>query len=185
MLNWMYLGVILSSIISLIMLIGNMYWWVSKKYSSSRDTEKVKEKIIFYKKNSLLSSGYLILTLIFIMLYTKPLSFFEIVDINDNKSVDSISIYGNISGPQIKYLNSNDSSKIIYLLSDYKYKRTFAFNNIGGEVEFLVVNNHFIEIRESGYLRMVDDRVYKIDEKNNHKLYNALKNEINNMEISE
>lgn len=169
----------------MIILLNNICCVIFNKCSSSRYTEKGKARIAFYKKKSLLISISLIFVLTFIILYTKSLSFYEVLKISHDKKIDSISLYGNISGPQIKDLDVGDSNKIISLLNNYKYKRTFAFENIEGEAEFLIINNEFIEIKEGGYLRMLNNRVYKVQMKKNQNLYDALKSEVNNMGINE
>lgn len=174
-LNFVYIGAIFSSIILAIILIYNLVCLLSKHYFSSRHTEKGKTRITSYKRNSLFSSISLIAVLMFIMIYTRPVSFAEVLNISNDRQVNSISIYGNTSGSEVKYLDADDSKELFSFLNSYKYKRTFSISNIGGKGEFLGVDNNFIEIRESGYLRIPNYTVYKVDLKNSDELYDALK----------
>ena len=71
--------------------------------------------------------------------------------------------------------------EVFHLLENYKYKRIFNFNDITGEVQFILFENTdgkpgIIEVWNTGYIRIPNNNLYEIDLENKVQLYSELTN---------
>lgn len=184
-LNLFFLFSVLSSISLIVFLIYNFSYFLSERYFKDIYTENQRERINTYKRKSIYTSLILTISLVFIIVYTRPVSFSRAIGLSRDNEI-GISIWGNISGAETNLVDGDNSSRIINVLEKYKYSRIFPFDDISGNSEFMMLKdnddkNIVIEIWESGYVKIPNYKVYKVDSQSNQELYDMLQKEINNM----
>lgn len=181
--NYLFLGVILTSPCLAILLIYNVSYFINKRFFSKNYTKNEEGRREKYKKNSIYISIVLICFLGFIMIYTRPMSIYQVVKLDENIDINKVELFGNFSGKDTSELNLEDSEKLLELFDKYKYRRTFYFN-IDGKVEFITfqykgykyVN---IEVWKGDYIRVPNYKIYKIVSKDTNEFYNSLEEKIN------
>lgn len=186
--NFLFLASIITIILLSTFLIYNVICFIINRYFRGIYTDNQMKRINTYKSNSIYLSGVLIAVFIFITVYFRPVSFYKMIDIDENIQLNVVNIWGNITGESNISLDSDDASKLINILERYNYKRTFATNSIGGNGEFITLGYDdsvymLIEIWEKGYIRIPNHKVYKIDSKDREELYNLFKKEIREFEL--
>lgn len=182
-LKYAFLVFSISSALLGILFIYNILCFIYKRYFSKNKTENEKIRIGKYKKKSILIGVFLIILIMFIKIYSRSVSFYEMAKLNKDIELNYISLKGNISGINSFKLNSEDSKNLINFLEEYRYKRTFDFKNIGGKVEFVYIESKyykgiFFEVYESGYIRIPGYAVYRVDLKDKKEFYNDFKETI-------
>lgn len=180
--NYLFLGSILTSSSLAVLLIYNVIYFINKRFFSKNYTKNEARRREKYKKNSIYIGIILIFLLAFIMIYTRPMSIYQIAKLDKDDDINRVELFGSISGSDTSELNSEDSEKLLELFDKYKYRRTFNFN-IGGEGEritfeykgYKYVN---FEVWKGDYVRVPNYKVYKIVSKDNKEFYNLLKEKV-------
>lgn len=181
--NYLFLGAILISPCLAILLIYNVSYFINKRFFSKNYTKNEERRREEYKKNSIYIGIVLIFLLAFIMIYTRPISIYQVAKLDKDADINRVELFGSLSGEDTLELDSEDSEKLLELFDKYKYRRTFNFN-IGGEGEFITfeykgykyVN---FEVWKGDYIRVPNYKIYKIVSKDNNEFYNDLEEQIN------
>lgn len=182
--NYLFLGNILISPCLAVLLIYNFSYFINKRFFSKNYTKNEEIRREKYKKNSIYIGITLVCFLGFIIIYTRPISIYQVAKLDENADINRVEFWGDFSGKyNTSELNLDDSEKLLELFDKYKYRRTFNFN-IGGEGKFITfeykgykyVN---IEVWKGDYIRTPNYKIYKIVSKDNNEFYNALEEQIN------
>ena len=148
-----------------------------------------------YRTRSIYSIIFLGVLLAFIFIYTRPVSIYEITGLDSLDNIESLDTRGNISYEieglenlgssterKINYLSEEEIEKVFSILDSYTYKRTFNYSGGGiGEVFHVVGKDGewiTIEVWKRGYIRIPNDKVYRIDSENRYDLYEELEEEM-------
>ena len=179
--NYLYLFSIGIAFVTIIFIIYNFILLVKKKKADSIDENKKEEIMRGYKNNLGVFAIVLIICIGYIFYYSRPVGIYKTIDISSEINYDAINIYGNITSDDSIKLSSEQGEKVFNLLEKYKYKRIFNFSDVTGEVEFILFESidgkpGIIEVWSSGYIRIPNNNLYKIDIDNKVELYNELKN---------
>lgn len=183
--NYLYLLSIGIAFITIIFIIYNCILLIKRKKANDIDNDK-KENIIKKYKNNLVIFGVILVSSIsFIFYYSRPVDIYNAVAIGENINYEAINIYGNIINDSIIKLDSEKGEKLFDLLEKYRYKRTFNFNDVTGDVEFILFENidgkpGIIEVWKNGYIRIPNHKLYKIKLENKEQLYTELSNLLKN-----
>lgn len=175
--NYLYLFSIGIAFITIIFIIYNCILIMKKKNASNIDKSIIKK----YKNNLGIFIVVLVGCISFVFYYSKPVSIYKTVGIGENINYEDVNVYGNITSSDIIKLDSEKGKEVFALLENYNYKRVFNFNDITGAVEFILFENTdgkpgIIEIWNTGYIRIPNNNLYKIDLDNKVQLYNELTN---------
>jgi len=175
--NYLYLFSIGISLITILFIIYNFILIMKKKNDSNTEKSIIKK----YKNNLVIFIVILVCCISFVFYYSKPVSIYKAVDIGNDINYEDINVYGNITSSDIIKLDSEKGKEVFDLLDNYNYKRVFNFNDITGNVEFILFENTegkpgIIEVWSNGYIRIPNNNLYKIDLKNKTELYNELSN---------
>lgn len=197
--NFIYLSVVCISPIVGIVLIYNLICFLkNKKELKNIDLEKIRERIKKHRTNSIYSIIILGVLLAFIFIYTRPVSIYKITGLDSIDNIESLDTRENISYEienlnnlllgwrkiKINYLSEEEIEKLFSILDNYSYKRTFNYSGIGGIGEFFHgvgksgegIN---IEVWKRGYVRIPNDKIYRIDSQNRYDIYEELEEEMN------
>ncbi|MGL4373953.1 MAG: hypothetical protein ACRCS6_09240 [Turicibacter sp.] len=130
--------------------------------------------------NRLRYSFIILLVLIFyISIYSRPLSFHEILTIHNQSDITHATLGGNLAINEMQ-LSQPQLVEIMDLLNSYTYKKTIKEQSYNGFVTFLYVadqndsNSTYIQIWESGYIIILGSQVYKINTPNKTELYEKI-----------
>ncbi|MCF0147597.1 MAG: hypothetical protein HUJ77_04280 [Clostridium sp.] len=177
--NYLYLISIGLAFLTIIFIIYN-YILLRKRVKSPHRDEEKKENIIRRIKNNIITFiGILIISIAFIVYFSRPVDIYEAVGIGENINYETISSYGSTNTSKIELKNGKE---LFNLLEKYKYTRTFNFADAtGGEGVFISLENTdgelgFIEIWKSGYIRRPNYKVYKIQSEDKEALYTEISN---------
>ncbi|MGG7142367.1 hypothetical protein ACQPVP_02745 [Clostridium nigeriense] len=174
--NYLYLFSIGIALITIIFIIYNFILIMKKKNESNTEKSIIKK----YKNNLVIFIVILVSCISFIFYYSKPVTIYKAVDIGNNINYEDISVYGNITSSDIIKLDSEKGKEVFEILENYNYKRVFNFNDISGDVEFILFENTngkpgIIEVWSTGYIRIPNNNLYKIDLENKTQIYSELK----------
>ena len=188
--------VCISPIVGTIIIYNLICFLISKKDLKNIDIEKIREGINKYKRSSIYSSIILGFLLAFIFIYTRPVSIYEITGLEGSDKIESLDTWGSISYEienlnnlgdsseiKINYLSEDQIEKIFSILDNYNYKRIFNYSGMGGIGEFfsgVAKDGDWITIKvwRSGYLRIPNDEIYRINLENREDLYEELAEEM-------
>lgn len=178
--NYLYLFSIGIAFVTIIFIIYNFILLVKKRKNDSVDENKKEDIIRGYKNNLGIFTIVLIICIGYIFYYSRPIKIYETIDTSSEVNYDTINIYGNITGDDSIKLSSEQGEKVFNLLEKYKYKRIFNFSDVTGEVEFILFENiegkpGILEVWNTGYIRIPNHKLYKIEVDNKVELYNELK----------
>lgn len=178
--NYLYLFSIGIAFVTIIFIIYNFILLVKKRKTDSVDENKKEDIIRGYKNNLGIFTIVLIICIGYIFYYSRPIKIYETIDTSSEVNYDTINIYGNITGDDSIKLSSEQGEKVFNLLEKYKYKRIFNFSDVTGEVEFILFENiegkpGILEVWNTGYIRIPNHKLYKIEVDNKVELYNELK----------
>ncbi len=179
--NYLYLFSIGIAFITIIFIVYNLILLGKRIKVSNIGTSKEENIIKKYKNNLVIFVVVLVICISYIFYYSRPVTVYNTVGIGEEINYDTINIYGNITSEDIIKLDSDKGKKVFNLLEKYKYKRVFNFNDVTGEVEFILFENvdgkpGIIEVWSTGYIRIPNNNLYKIEIDNTVQLYNELKN---------
>lgn len=179
--NYLYLFSIGIALITVIFIIYNLILLKRKKKVSNIDNDKGEYILKKYKNNLVIFAVVLAICILYILYYLRPVNIYKTVGIGDEINYNSINIYGNITSENIIELDSEKGREVFNLLETYKYKRVFNFNDISGDVEFILFENEdgkpgIIEVWSTGYIRIANNNLYKVDLDNKVQLYSELRN---------
>lgn len=174
--NYLYLFSIGIALITIIFIIYNFILIMKKKNDSNTEKSIIKK----YKNNLVIFIVILVCCISFVFYYSKPVSIYKAVDIGNDINYEDINVYGNITSSDIIKLDSEKGKEVFALLENYNYKRVFNFNDISGDVEFILFENTdgkpgIIEVWSTGYIRIPNNNIYKIDLENKTQLYSELR----------
>ncbi len=117
-----------------------------------------------------------------VILYKVPRSFKEIVSLEEQHNVKSMSVSGNLpNGNDNMKIASDKILQVLKILNDYEYRRCIYGVTVGKGI-FMLLNTDsprrviFIEVWESGYIRIPNNEVYKVLNKNNVELFDEITN---------
>lgn len=179
--NYLYLFSIGIAFITIIFIIYNSIL-LGKKMKASSMEDNNKENIIRkYKNNLVIFIVILLCCISFVFYYSRPVNIYKAVNIGEDINYEDINVYGNITSEDIIKLDSEKGKEVFDLLEDYKYKRVFNFNDVTGEVQFILFENTdgkpgIIEVWSTGYIRIANNNLYKVDLENKTQLYSELTN---------
>ncbi|MGG7056788.1 hypothetical protein ACQPUZ_00670 [Clostridium tertium] len=174
--NYLYLFSIGIALITIIFIIYNCILLIKKVKASNIEKNSIKK----YKNNLIIFILVLVGCISFIFYYSQPISIYKTVGIGEDINYEDINVYGNITSSDIIKLDSEKGKEVFDLLENYNYKRVFNFNDISGDVEFILFENTggkpgIIEVWSNGYIRIPNNNLYKIDLENKTQLYSELK----------
>lgn len=178
--NYLYLFSIGIAFVTIIFIIYNFILLVKKKKADSIDEKKKEDIIIGYKNNLGVFAIVLIICIGYIFHYSRQVNIYKTIDISSEINYDTINIYGNITSEDSINLDSEKGKEIFDLLEKYKYKRIFNFSDVSGDVEFILFESidgkpGILEIWNTGYIRIPNHKLYKINVENKVELYNELR----------
>lgn len=179
--NYLYLFSIGIAFVTIIFIIYNFILLVKNKKADSIDDNKKEDIIRGYKNNLVIFTIVLIICIGYIFYYSRPVNIYKTIDISSEINYDTINIYGNITSEDSINVSSEQGKEIFNLLEKYKYKRIFNFSDVSGEVEFILFESiegkpGIIEVWNTGYIRISNHKLYKINVDNKVELCNELKN---------
>lgn len=175
--NYLYLFSIGIAFITIIFIIYNCILLMKNKKISNIEKNIIKK----YKNNLVIFVVVLVACISFIFYYSRPVNIYKAVGIGEYINYEHINVYGNITSADIIKLDSEMGKEVFDLLENYKYKRIFNFNDITGEVQFILFENTdgkpgIIEVWNTGYIRIPNNNLYEIDLENKVQLYSELTN---------
>ncbi|MBE6053641.1 MAG: hypothetical protein E7212_06950 [Clostridium sartagoforme] len=184
--NYLYLISIGLAFMTIIFIIYN-YILLNKNNKASH-IESDKKEIIAkkYRNNILVFVAILVISISFILYYSRTVNIYKTVGKGENINYESVKIYGNATSGDIVKLDSEKGEEVFNLLEKYKYKRIFNFSDVTGDVEFISFENieggfGTIEVRSSGYIRIPNDKLYKVEAEDKEALYIELSKLLKNL----
>ena len=183
--NYLYLISIGLAFMTIIFIIYNYILLAKRRKADHKDDNKKEDIIKGYKNNIMTFAVVLILSILFRFYYSRSVDIYKAVGTGRNINYESINIYGSITESNIN-LSAEKGEKLFYLLEKYKYKRIFNFNDITGDAEFILFEKTegrtgIIEVWNSGYIRIQNNKLYKIASEDKEQLYIELSNLLENM----
>ena len=184
--NYLYLISIGLAFITIIFIVYTCLLLIKGKRADHIDANKKENIIRSYKNNLITFAVILVICISFIFYYSRPVDIFKTVGIGENINYEKVNVYGNITSSDIIELDSNNGRQVFDLLERYKYKRIFNFSDVTGDAQFISFENidgkpGTIEIRSSGYIRMANHKLYKIEAEDKGELYIQLSNLLENL----
>ena len=163
---------------NLIKLLGFVY----KHYFNNSNTNYEKKNIRKYGIQLIKSTIVVTVLMGIAMINFRPISFEQLLKPEKESSVKSIAIYGSLNREQNVEIQEETVHNIVNLLNSYQYRRTFNEMRYGGMGAFLDLQGDnsgsnestFMEIWQSGYLRVPNNKTYRIIALNRAELYDRL-----------
>jgi len=136
-------------------------------------------------KNYIRGSVMLIIFIMFfsitILTYEPNITFDKIAGIENYESIDKAVFYNkeNKNNLQEKVLSKEEIVSLVNAFNNFTYEKTIHISNYGKNSKVLTIYHHngrvvVIEVWESGYLRIPDRKVYKIQSENEKELFNKI-----------
>lgn len=171
---------------TIIFIIYNYILLMKNKKASNIESDTRGIIVKKYRNNILVFVAILVISISFILSYSRAVNIYKAVGKGENINYESVNIYGNITSSDIIKLESDKGEEVFHLLEKYKYKRIFNFSDVRGDVEFISFENidggfGTIEVRSSGYIRIPNDKLYKVEAEDKEALYIELSNLLKNL----
>lgn len=181
--NYLFVISIFSTLSCSLLLIYNIVIYINKKFNYVNFTNESSKK---FRKKLIYLLSIIVINFSYIYIYSRPISIYELAKLDNNNQVMSIRLRGDFNTEDSITLDQIASQDYIDFLNQYRYKRTFNFSNIGGKVtlvtfEYAGYKNIYIEIWGNRYIRIPNNKVYRIVSKDNSRenFNERLKNKIN------
>ena len=155
-------------------------YWIYRLRHNYSNTEYEYKKIRYYKRKLIIFLPMVIILGTIIFFYKVPISFDKIISLENQQKAHTALIHGNLpKNVETLKIKDNDVSEVLNTLKYFKYRRCIA-GNTGGKGLFMYLctdDNReidLIEVWESGYIKMPNNRIYKVLSEDESELFNKL-----------
>lgn len=116
----------------------------------------------------LISIAIIALVIFGVLRYVVPMDFIRLVSVQEQSSTKSMYVFGNLpEGDNTVEIQSDRIPEVLKVFSDYKYRRCIDAPLGGRMIRIQLLTNSArwsinIEVRDNGYITILNDKVYKI-----------------------